>query len=211
MSLSGFVRRESPSEVETTIPSPELHEIPPQAVSGRLSRYIESDPSPMNRDGINPTNNDASPEEKKPADSDLCEQLIQEKGAQAMERERYVKWGISWMTPSLILLWALLGFSWAIGHHFYYLSLDGTRAGSSSRQNWTVRFGTALAFLVVASLRAACGVAYRQYIWTLFKRKAFSLDALDKLFSVTSDPTAFASWEFVNHAKIAFLMAIVCW
>lgn len=139
------------------------------------------------------------------------ERLIRKDATPSPAQKKYVRWGVTWKTPLLIVLWTLAGVGWAIGHHLYYRSLDGTKAGSSSQQHWAVNFGTALAFLVVASLRAACDIVYQQYIWTVFKRKSLSLDALDKLFSVTADPTAFVSWEFITHAKIAFLVALMCW
>ncbi|MCJ1265014.1 hypothetical protein MMC22_004889 [Lobaria immixta] len=136
---------------------------------------------------------------------------ISENVTPSPEQERYVKWGVAWKIPLLIVLWTLIGFSWAIAHHFYYQSLDGTKVGSSSRQNWAVGFGTAFTFLVIASLRVTCDTAYKQYLWTLFKRKPFALDTLNKLFSITSDPTAFLSWELFRHAKIAYFVAAVCW
>lgn len=139
------------------------------------------------------------------------ERLIRKDVTPIPAQKKYVRWGVTYKTPLLIVLWTLAGYGWAVGHHLYYRSLDGTRAGSSSQQHWAVNFGTALAFLVVASLRAACDIVYQQYIWTVFKRKTLSLDALDKLFSVTADPTALVSWEFIRHAKIAFLVAIMCW
>ena len=121
------------------------------------------------------------------------ERLIRKDATPTPAEKKYIRWGVTWKTPLLMVLWTLAGFGWAVGHHLYFRSLDGTKAGSSSQQHWAVNFGTALAFLVVASLRAACDIVYQQYIWTLFKRKSLSLDALDKLFSATADPTALVS------------------
>ena len=191
-------------------PSPYPHRLLRKPVSKSLATKSH----PVSTTGVGDcaaTNDDVSWEEAKPVSSDSSEHLIHGKSKRFAQREKYVKWGFPWKTPSLIILWALVGFSSAFGHHFYYQSLGGTKAGSSSRQSWAVRFGTAFAFLIVASLRAACDTAYKQYIWTLFKRKSFSLDTLDKLFSLTSDPTAFASWELITHAKIAFFVALLCW
>ncbi|TAQ89052.1 hypothetical protein B7494_g2621 [Chlorociboria aeruginascens] len=157
------------------------------------------------------TVDEIQPYESLPPAINPQERLMHDHVGQVHEQEKYVKWGTAWQTPFFMVMWAIVGFGFALGHHFYYQSLDGTKVGSSSRQNWAIRFGTAFTFLVVACLRAACDSAYKQYIWTLFKRKAFSLDALDRLFSVTSDPTAFLSWEFLRYAKIAFLIAAVCW
>ncbi len=103
--------------------------------------------------------------------------LISKRGTHFARSGKLVILGVSWKTPSLIVLWTFVGFVLALAHQFYYCSLDGTKPGSPTRQSWPVLFGTAFAFLVVPSLRAACDIVYKQYIWTLFKRKAFSLNA----------------------------------
>jgi hypothetical protein len=139
------------------------------------------------------------------------EENLEEDSSETADQEKYVKWGIAWKTPFMMVVWALLGLGWALGHHFYYQSLDGTRAGSSSRQNWAVRFGTALSFLVVTCVRASCDSVYKQYIWTLFKRRSFSLSTVDGLFSATQDPRSLMSLEFLQHAKVAYLIATICW
>ncbi|ORY12614.1 hypothetical protein BCR34DRAFT_289978 [Clohesyomyces aquaticus] len=149
--------------------------------------------------------------DRKTSTSNAHELQLREHRAQLHEQDRYVHWGIAWRYPSYMVLWALSGIGFALGHHVYYLSLDGQAAGLSSRQSWSVRFGTAFAFLVVSSLRAACESAYKQMIWNLFKRKSFSLDTIDKIFATTSDPTALLSWELLRHAKSALAVATVCW
>jgi hypothetical protein len=122
-----------------------------------------------------------------------------------------VKWGVSWRTPTFIIFCALAGTTLAIGHHFYFKRLDGTPAGSTSRQQWAIRFGTAFSFLVITLLKTACDTAYNQYIWTLVKRKSFTFQALDKLFSMTTDPLGFLSWDLMKHAKLAYVVGIICW
>ena len=190
-------------------PSPEASRILQEP--GTEGSAIENGPSLSTRAGINGSADETSPTTPKTAGLDPSEHLIKGHDARSADHERYVKWGFTWRTPLLIFSWALIGIICAIGHHFYYQSLDGTKAGSSTRQSWAVRFGTIFAFLVVASLRASCSVAYKQYIWTLFKRKAFSLDTIDRLFSVPTDPTGFVSWEFIRDAKVAALLAMLCW
>lgn len=157
------------------------------------------------------TTDNVSSFEMLPQTTNVHERLIQEKLVQYPEQERYVKWGIAWKTPMLMALWTVFGLSCAIGHHFYYRSLHGSKVGSSFKQSWSLGFGTAFTFLVIASLRATCDAAYKQYIWTLFKRKAFSLGVIDKIFSVTSDPISFFSWEILRHAKVALFVAAICW
>ena len=95
----------------------------------------------------------------------MHKQHVQEKARlSSLEQDSSVRWYIGWRTPFFIALWTYCGIGWAVGHHTLYRSLDGEVAGSPARQTWAVGFGTALAFLVVASLRAACDVAYKQHI-----------------------------------------------
>lgn len=130
---------------------------------------------------------------------------------ESVKPEIYVKWGIAWRTPFLMVLWALVGLGWALGHHFYYHSLHGTTAGSPSHQNWALRFGTAFSFLAITCLRASGDIVYKQYIWTLFKRKPLSVHTVDNLFAATQDPLALMSLEFLRHAKVVYLVALICW
>jgi hypothetical protein len=222
-------RNEDSPQIMMTIPSGELslvqasqkpaanpvdtaslarHSIEGSQTSQLLS--MENSSSTANADNII-KRGEASPVETDGQAVNAHDPLVQDNDVSSLEEQQYVKWGIAWKTPIFMVLWALVGLSLVLGHHFYYQSLNGTRAGSSSRQNWALRFGTAFTFLVVACLKATCNIAYYQYIWTLFRRKQFSLDTLDKLFAVTSDPTAFLSRELLRHAKVAIFVAAVCW
>jgi len=125
--------------------------------------------------------------------------------------QQFVRWGIAWQAPTSMVCLALSGVLLALGHHFYYLFLDGTVAGSASRQQWAIRFGTAFSFLVVACLKVASGQAYEQYIWTIVRRKSFSLGALDKFFRLLSNPFRFLSLELLLHTRFAVFLAAICW
>jgi hypothetical protein len=70
---------------------------------------------------------------------------------------RLAKWGITWIQPTWMVLFVLFGILLALGHHLYYDSLNGITAGSASRQQWPIRFGTAFAYLVTSCLNAAVG------------------------------------------------------
>ena len=206
MSSLGAPHGEGPPQITIQILPPELvalSEKPSFPSTRRTSSTTRAD-----SDAINET---AYLEEPRHAELDSHDSLIKNKEQHSVPGGRSVKWGVCWKTPSLMILWALVGLSLALGHHFYYGSLNGTKAGSSTRQSRSVLFGTTSALLVIASLTASCELTYGQYIWTLFKRKGFSLNILDKLFSATSDPTSFFSWEFVRHARVAFLIATLCW
>ncbi|CAI6292817.1 unnamed protein product [Periconia digitata] len=157
--------------------------------------------------------NHAPLSERNPEGSDPKDHLITENSdrAESAGQERYVRWEIAWITPMLMVLWALAGLGLALGHHFYYYSLDRTIPGSSTRQNFALRFGTAFSFLTITCLRVSCAIVYKQYIWTLFKRKSFSLRTVDRLFAATQDPLALFSVEFLRQAKVAYLIALACW
>lgn len=126
--------------------------------------------------------------------------------------KKYVQWGVNWhQQPMFMILFALAGLVFAVGHHFYYVALNGTRAGSERRQQWAHAFGNALAVLVVTTLAAANRIVYNQYTWTLVRRKAFSLRSLDALFALTSDPLGFSDMNIFRHAPLAALLAALCW
>jgi hypothetical protein len=123
---------------------------------------------------------------------------------------RSVKWTIAWQPPTLMVICAVGGFASAIGHHLYYRSLNGRPVDSPKQQQWPIRFGTAFSFLTVALLKLACHRVYDQYIWTLFKRKAFPLQSMDRLFTLTSDMTYLPSLDLLRNAKLACLLALAC-
>lgn len=128
-----------------------------------------------------------------------------------LQQHTYVKWGVVWYAPLVMVIYGIAGFGVAIGHHFYYRSLHGTQAGSTARQQISTAIGTGLSFLVVTLLRAGGCAAYAQYVWQLVRRKAYKLSTLDKMFALTTEPYGFFSWEMLKHAKFAMLVAIFCW
>jgi hypothetical protein len=123
----------------------------------------------------------------------------------------FVKWGVNWIQPGIMVGLAVAGTLVAIGHHFYYLSLNGTKAGSADRQQWSLNFGTAFAVIVTSLLKIACGLAYSQYIWTIIRRNAITINGLDSLFALTTDFTGFFDTGIWRHASFATLLALTCW
>ena len=125
--------------------------------------------------------------------------------------EKLVKWGVIWYPPVVMALYTIGGLSLAVGHHFYFASLHGTLAGSPDKQRWATGIGTAISFLVVALLRSASTAAYSQYVWVLVRRNSYRLGTLDNLFALTTDPSGFFGWEILKCAKVAMLVALICW
>lgn len=126
--------------------------------------------------------------------------------------QRPIEWGVKWgQQPAFMILCALLGFLLAMGHHALYLKLDHTFAGSEGRQQWAHGFGNILAILVATSFAFASRAAYKQYFWTVVRRKSFTIKALDSLYSLSSDPLGFFNIEVWQQATLAAFLALACW
>lgn len=118
------------------------------------------------------------------------------------------EWKIHWQTPAIMVATWVAGVAAALGHHFFYQSLDGQPAED---QLTMVRYGTALGYFVKACLVGSVILSYRQRIWHTFRQKAMTLSAIDGLFSVTEDPTQFINLEMLRNGKLATVMALGSW
>lgn len=118
-----------------------------------------------------------------------------------------------WLRGPLWMVFPLLlGLVLALGHHFYYISLNGNRAGSDRQQQWMAAFGQIFAFSTITSLRLAVVYAYGQYLWTVMRgTHFFKIGTVDKLFSLTSDLRGFFSWEIARKATLLWMLAAVTW
>lgn len=74
------------------------------------------------------------------------------------------QWTVHWYLPSSMALQYALGIVFALGHHFYYVSLNTTAV---ARSQWPLRFGTAMAFITQRCFVGAALVAYKQYAWVI--------------------------------------------
>jgi hypothetical protein len=124
---------------------------------------------------------------------------------------RIPEWSICWLSAAQMGGLFLLGLATAIGHHILYTSLDGSLAGGVNRQQWSIRFGTAFAYLTQTSLAASVVCAHSQHIWTVFKATSISIQGIDAMFSASTDPTAFGTTEMLMKAKLASIMAVAAW
>jgi len=130
----------------------------------------------------------------------------------AKKTPKYVQWKVYWQfEPAFMLLFVVAGTLLAMGHHLYYSFLNGTKPGSNSEQQWAHAFGNSFAFLFVTFYAAANKAAYDQYIWTLVRRKAFTIGTLDSLFALNSNPSGFFGLEILRKAYLAVILALICW
>ena len=105
----------------------------------------------------------------------------------------------------------ICGVAFAIGHHAYYSSLDNTEVRDDESQQWLIRFGAAFVFLVEVPLVAAVGIAQTQRALTTMEQKSVSIEGIDSTFAATRDFWSFTSWEMLSRAKLASLLALICW
>ncbi|TGO79501.1 hypothetical protein BELL_0030g00040 [Botrytis elliptica] len=131
-----------------------------------------------------------------------------------------VIWKINWQQPTFMCSMLLCGLILAIAHHVYYHSLSGTPAGDATRQAWSIRFGTAFAFLVVAFFKAVTVSALGQYLWSVARSKGLKIKRialsrqsaektagdLDRLFALTSNPISMFSVSVIKNASLAALI-----
>lgn len=93
------------------------------------------------------------------------------------------QWGIHWYKPTVMISLSLCGLLAALGHHLYNASLHGKTVGDVE---WPQRLGTAFGFFVKMVLVTAVNYAYHQRAWFTVRKRAFRVDTLDCIFSVSS-------------------------
>ncbi|KAL5414119.1 hypothetical protein PMIN03_003369 [Paraphaeosphaeria minitans] len=132
-----------------------------------------------------------------------AQQLVDRRAGEIAE------WTVHWVPPALMMALFVAGVAAAVGHHLFYISLQGKPA---TDQLTMVRYGTALAFFVKSALVGSIVMGYRQRIWHTFRTRALTIAGIDGLFSATEDPTQFFyNGEMMINAKIATVMAICSW
>ncbi|QPC78168.1 hypothetical protein HYE68_008920 [Fusarium pseudograminearum] len=110
--------------------------------------------------------------------------------------------------PWNMCLLIVLGTAFALGHHFFYLMLDGKEAND---QSLMLRYGTILAFCAKASLGTAAAVAFQQRAWLVIRHKMARIDTVDSIFTANTDIFSLLTWSSIKKAKIGTLIAIYCW
>jgi len=104
-----------------------------------------------------------------------------------------------------------LGTGLGVGHHEYYKSFDGSVVESIDQQQWALRIGTGLAFLIKTAFTAVIGIAFSQYLWVIARRKALTLGDLDAAFTLTSSPASFLNLGVLTSAKLLVLIGVASW
>ncbi|CAG7558758.1 unnamed protein product [Fusarium equiseti] len=115
--------------------------------------------------------------------------------------------------PTLILMTGslLLGLALAIGHHFFYDYLNNRIVESQNQQEWFLRIGTGMAFLVRALLSAAVGIAYTQILWRTLRSKSITIEGINSMFGVSHTAWDFTTLELWTAAPGLAVVAMVAW
>jgi hypothetical protein len=110
------------------------------------------------------------------------------------------------MTGSL-----LSGVAIAIGHHLFYDYLNNRIVQSQNQQEWFLRIGTGMAFLVRTLLSASIGIAYVQILWRTLRSKSVTIHGIDSLFGVSHNPWDFTTLELWTAAPALTIVAVIAW
>lgn len=121
------------------------------------------------------------------------------------------RWRSSWQAPITMLGLLLLGGALALGHHFFYRSLKGTRTPDNYSQQLNTAYGNAFAFLAKAALIGAIGSAYTQYMWFDFRSKFAKISTIDSKFTALSSIFSLLDPQFIWKSKISAILAFLCW
>ncbi|KAF7193070.1 hypothetical protein HII31_05631 [Pseudocercospora fuligena] len=131
---------------------------------------------------------------------------------------------IHWLTPTLMVTSLLCGLAFAIGHHFFYSSLDQTGApdptddytiaGSRvAKQQFNTAVGTAFAFLVRACLFFAVSSAYLQAaIWhfNVGTKSPIRVSEVDVVMSALGNILKLGSRAW-SRRPLLLVVAIIAW
>jgi hypothetical protein len=116
-----------------------------------------------------------------------------------------------WAIPTLMTSSFFAAIVFAIAHHLYYAKLNNTLVGPTTKQQWPIRFGTAFAFLVKASLTTATGTAYIQWVWRICRQQPVTIGAVDSAFAVDRNPFLLLNWGFISDFQLPVLLAAILW
>ncbi|KAL2836717.1 hypothetical protein BJY01DRAFT_52962 [Aspergillus pseudoustus] len=126
-------------------------------------------------------------------------------------RKMGLKSGIHWRMPTAMIICFLLGLGLAIGHHFYYYSLDDTTVGGQNQQAWALRIGTGMAFLTRTFLTTAVGIACVQNLWWILRLKPVRLSTLDSMWDIRGSIFNFFDPHLWIRGPNVAILGLITW
>ena len=132
------------------------------------------------------------------------------RGSADMDRAQRAR-QIHWRAPATMLCSFLLGVLLAIGHHFFYLSRDGSVVRDQSQQAWDSRIGLGFAFLVKVFLVTAVSIACVQNLWWVLRSKQVPLAGVDSMFDLLENAWGFTDVRVWFRGPVVVGLAAVAW
>ncbi|KAH7224135.1 hypothetical protein BKA60DRAFT_513687 [Fusarium oxysporum] len=117
-------------------------------------------------------------------------------------------WNVYVNRPWNMYVLVIIGTLFAVGHHLFYLHLNGKEA---INQPMMLRYGTVIAFFAKASLGTAVTIAFHQRAWRVVRFKTARVETIDSIFTANTDFSSLLTWSSIRKAKIGTLLALYCW
>lgn len=73
------------------------------------------------------------------------------------------------------------------------------------------RIGTACSFLAQLALTASVWICYVQCLWGNIKQTAWTINGLNKAFSVDTSPSSLLNWEMIQKFKVGSILGLFAW
>ena len=115
------------------------------------------------------------------------------------------------IAPIIMIASLILGVGFALGHHFFYNSRDGTSVGNTTQQEWYIRVGTYFAYLVTFTLGVAIATAYTQQFWYSLRSRSVTVEEVDSLFAFLVNVTPFLDTKLWRGNFMLVFMAAIKW
>ncbi|SCV28670.1 uncharacterized protein FFB14_01888 [Fusarium fujikuroi] len=117
-------------------------------------------------------------------------------------------WNVYVNNPWNMYVLVIIGTLFAVGHHLFYLHLNGKEA---INQSMMLRYGTVIAFFAKASLGTAVTIAFHQRAWRVVRFKTARVETIDSIFTANTDFSSLLAWSSIRKAKVGTLLALYCW
>ncbi|KAJ4127644.1 hypothetical protein NW765_016123 [Fusarium oxysporum] len=117
-------------------------------------------------------------------------------------------WNVYVNRPWNMHVLVIIGTLFAVGHHLFYLHLNGKEA---INQPMMLLYGTVIAFFTKASLGTAVTIAFHQRAWRVVRFKIARVQTIDSIFTANADFSSLLTWSSIRKAKIGTLLALYCW
>ena len=129
---------------------------------------------------------------------------------------------VHWLAPTTIILALVVGFFFALGHHFFYVGLDGGPVSTESyhlagktlpKQQFNTSVGILFALLVRTFLSIAVSTAYVQLFWRYIRtaKQSPRLAELDWASSSVNNVLRIFNFKFWSKYSALVALAMVFW